>query len=200
MPDAPYDPRAIANLILDFAASASVPVRHISLQKLLYFAHATYLMHRGRPLLKGPFEAWKFGPVHPTVYQSFKAAGENPIDFRARAKNVLTGEARDVEMPNDPDVCLHVMHIVATYGRMSTSRLIDLSHMSGGPWHHVVTTSARLDGGLVYGERIDDNLIRAYFARPVVGLKAADFSPDDQEPRCEAEPSPSDRRSELRRP
>lgn len=201
MSDAPYDPRAIANLILDFAASASVPVRHISLQKLLYFAHATFLVQRGRPLLKGPFEAWQYGPVHPAVYQAFKSTGEHPITFRAKARNVLTGETRDVELPDDADVRLHVMQVFASYGRFSTTRLIHLSHVEGGPWHHVVSATVRSgDGALAYGERITDDLIRELFARPSVGFKAAHQSPETDEPRDEAEPPSSDRRRKLRGP
>lgn len=201
MSDAPHDPRAIANLILDFAESAGLPVRHIALQKLLYFAHATFLVQRGVPLLKGPFEAWQYGPVHPAVYQAFKSTGEQPIAFRAKARNVLTGMTRDIEMPDDADVRLHVMQVVASYGRLSTSRLVHLSHLEGGPWHHVVSTTARNgDGGLAYGERIADDVIRALFARPSVGFKAANLTPEIDEPRDEAEPPPSNRRSQLRGP
>lgn len=171
MDSGPYDPRAIANLILDFADSASLPVRHIGLQKLLYFAHATFLIQRGRPLVSGSFEAWQYGPVHPATYQAYKDAAEKPIAFRAKARNVLTGEERNLDLPVDPDVRLHIMQIVSSYGRLSTRRLIDLSHAPGGPWDYVV----RKEGGAVaLGSRITDDIIRARFARPVGSVRSVE--------------------------
>lgn len=198
MSDGPYDPRAISNLILDFADSASLPVSHIALQKLLYFAHATFLVQRGKPLIKGPFEAWQFGPVHPAVYQAYKRAGEQPIKFRAKARNVLTGAESDVPIPTNPDVRLHVMQVVASYGRLSIGRLVTLSHADGGPWHYVVSATGD-EGTLALGERIPDDVIRARFAaRPFVGVKADHLTTDSEDPRSETEPPPPDRRSELR--
>lgn len=192
MPDGPCDPRAIANLILDFADSCSLPVSHLALQKLLYFAHARYLVQRGQPLVNGPFEAWQRGPVHPAIYQSFKAAKDRPIRFRAKARNVLTGEERAVTMPDQPDVRRHVMHGVATYGGLSPSHLVALSHTPGGPWDHVVSTTKRRRGGVALGERIVDDVIRAFFARPSVGFKAGRLIPDNDEPCDETEPTSPD--------
>lgn len=192
MSDGPYDPRAIANLILDFADHCSLEVTHLALQKLLYFAHATYLVQRSQPLVRGPFEAWARGPVHPVVYQSFKSAKAQTITFRATGRNLLTGEERVVIMPEQPDVRRHVMHVVATYGGLSPFSLVALSHAPGGPWDHVVTTTLRPDGKLALGERIADSVIRAYFARPSVGFKADRLTPANDEPCDETEPPSPD--------
>ena len=70
----PFDPRAIANLMLDVADENGQQLSNLALQKLLYFAHATFLIETGSPLLGGFFEAWKYGPVHPGFYRSFKAS------------------------------------------------------------------------------------------------------------------------------
>lgn len=181
MEHGPYDPRAIANLILDFADSAALPIRHIALQKLLYFAHATFLIQRGRPLVSGYFEAWQYGPVHPATYQAYKEAAEKPIDFRAKARNVLTGDERELSPPADPDVRLHIMQIVSSYGRLSTRRLIELSHAPGGPWDSV---TRKQSGAIALGARITDDVIRARFARPVgsvTSVEDADIGEPDRE-------------------
>jgi uncharacterized phage-associated protein len=39
MTGGPYDPRAVANLMLDEADSSGIKVTNLALQKLLYFAH-----------------------------------------------------------------------------------------------------------------------------------------------------------------
>ena len=74
----PYDPRAVANLLLDLAGNDKLDVSNLALQKLLYFAHAHFLIRTGHPLVQGGFEAWTYGPVHPAVYQAFKSAGDSP--------------------------------------------------------------------------------------------------------------------------
>jgi len=63
-----YDPRCIANLMLDESARVGQSLTNLALQKLLYFAHAMFLIEQGRPLLSGYFEAWEYGPVHPAAY------------------------------------------------------------------------------------------------------------------------------------
>src|SRR5271156_1137521 len=84
---ATYDPRSICNLILDEANAASCSITNLALQKLLYFAHGLHLVETKTPLVTGFFEAWQFGPVHPTAYHSFKTAGANPIVFRASIRD-----------------------------------------------------------------------------------------------------------------
>jgi uncharacterized phage-associated protein len=88
---AAYDSREIANGMLDEGDRLLQPVTHLALQKLLYFAHALFLIERKRPLVSGYFEAWKNGPVHPAAYEAFKTAGRAPIGFRATR---LTSQAQ----------------------------------------------------------------------------------------------------------
>jgi uncharacterized phage-associated protein len=85
-----YDPRSIANLMLDEGERIGQPLTNLALQKLLYFAHAIFLIERGRPLMSGYFEAWEYGPVHRATYQAFESAGAEPICFRAVRLNVIT--------------------------------------------------------------------------------------------------------------
>lgn len=185
----PYDPRAIANLILEFSERASLPLRHIALQKLLYFAHAGFLVRKGRPLVSGSFEAWQYGPVHPAAYQAFKDAGDSPITFQATARDVLTGAEKPLLHPNSPDVVLHIMQIVSSYGRLSTGKLIELSHAPGGPWDFVTRQQGDI---LAYGGRITDDIISERFARPVASVKVQrDW--EQQEPEREEDPTARNR-------
>src|SRR5262249_26957468 len=99
MSETPYDPRAIANLMLDEAERNERELSHLPLQKLLYFAHGLFLVEQKQPLVSGFFEAWQRGPVHPVVYQAFKGAGRNPIRFRAERQNIITGERVPIPPP-----------------------------------------------------------------------------------------------------
>ena len=93
----PCDPRGVANLLLDIIEEKGRRATHIDLQKLLYFAHGRFLIGSGIPLLTGYFEAWRRGPVHPTVYNAFKEAGALPISFRAERTNLVTGHRSEAD-------------------------------------------------------------------------------------------------------
>ncbi len=77
-----YDPRAIANLMLNEAERRGIRISNLALQKLLYFAQGIYLTQNKRPLVSGYFEAWKHGPMHPAVYRAFTV--RSPEMLRSR--------------------------------------------------------------------------------------------------------------------
>jgi uncharacterized phage-associated protein len=164
-----YDPRAVANLMLDEANERGIKITNLALQKLLYFAHGIYLTQTKRPLVSGYFEAWQFGPVHPAVYRAFKGAGSDAIAVRAVAKDPLTGKERDLPLPADKDVKELVAEVVWRYGKLSPGRLVDLSHAKGSPWD-VVVDKARTD--VAFGMRIPDTVILERFRHHKVSVDA----------------------------
>lgn len=52
---------------------------NLELQKLIYLAHMFYLGEHGKPLIRGHFEAWDYGPVQPDLYHSIKVYGASPV-------------------------------------------------------------------------------------------------------------------------
>lgn len=52
---------------------------HLELQKLLYIAHMFHLGQADAPLISGHFEAWDYGPVHPSLYHIAKIFGSSPV-------------------------------------------------------------------------------------------------------------------------
>lgn len=161
------DPRIVANYILDLASERGVALTNLALQKLLFFAHAISLLERKEKLISGYFEAWQYGPVHPTVYQAFKEAGSNPISFRAQSLDPVTRKKRPLEKLNDSatrDIC---ERIIIQFGRMTAGRLVDITHAEGGPWH-VVVASAK--NGANLGLRIPDDIIIERYRRQKVSV------------------------------
>jgi uncharacterized phage-associated protein len=161
------DPRSIANLMLDEGNRIGHRITNLALQKLLYFAHGIFLMEQKRPLVLGHFEAWQFGPVHPTAYQAFKAAGEQPITFRALRTDIVTGQRAEISSPDDPIVHRHVERIMQSYGRMTPGRLVDISHAKGAPWHFIVDKART---SLAFGLRISDDVILERFKHHKVSI------------------------------
>ena len=155
-----FDARAVANLILDEATRKSRRISNLSLQKLLYFSHGLYLIRHNCPLVTGYFEAWKLGPVHPTVYESFKSAADQIIDFRANRFNLVTQRSESIAKIDDPDCLQTVSQVVDAYGQLPPGRLVELSHAANAPWSFVVDNSKMRP---MLGLRITDSIIREKF-------------------------------------
>lgn len=161
------DSRVVANYMLDVAAQKSVALTNLALQKLLFFAHSISLVERKQKLISGYFEAWQFGPVHPTVYQAFKEAGSSPIEFRAVSLNPVTRAKTPLPVLGDSetrDICDRVM---IQFGRMTAGRLVDITHADGGPWHYVVSTAKN---GANIGLRIPDEIIAERYGRQKISV------------------------------
>ena len=169
----PYDPRSVANLILDKAEQYKVNITSIALQKLLYFANGMYLVRYGKPLVSGYFEAWKYGPVHPAVYAAFKSAKAMPITFRASGKDPLTGKKRELQKIDDSDVSKLVTKMVIECGELSIGRLIDLSHAKDGPWDFIEKKSRQ---SVVVGMRISNSVIIELFKNHKVPLNDSPYA------------------------
>jgi|SRR6516162_4190234 len=164
---APFDARGVANLLLDLGDQRGRAFTNLVLQKLLYFAHARCLVATGKPLLTGYFEAWRYGPVHPTVYQSFRDARDEIIRFRARRTDLISGRQSTVSPPDSPMAREQVEFVVDTYGRLSVSRLVEISHAPEAPWHYVVS---RANKQITLGLRIPDKIILERFKRHKVAV------------------------------
>lgn len=165
--EAASDPRGVANLLLDLADKRRLPVSNLALQKLLYFAHARFLVETRAPMVSGYFEAWQYGPVHPTVYQAFKSASERPISFRAEREDIFTGQTSIVACPQSKEIIRHAEQIIEIFGRMNAGRLIELSHATNGPWHYIVNKG---ETAVAFGLRIPDNVILERFKFHKVAL------------------------------
>ena len=151
-----FDPRAVANFLLDARDFLGLATTQIELQKLLYFSHEAFLLRTRLHLVSGYFEAWQYGPVHPVVYSSFKASKGQPITNRATSRNIHTGEINQVRPLDDLESVRHVTETVARLSGLSAGQLIDLSHATGGPWHSTVESAKK---SVALGLRITDDVI-----------------------------------------
>ncbi len=176
-----HDPRAIANMILEEGHRLGRPVSNVALQKLLYFAHGLFLIEHKAPLVDGFFEAWQYGPVHPTVYHCFKSAGDQPISFRAVSVDALTGERKLIPSPSLPEITEVITRVMLQFGRLTPGRLIDLSHAKRAPWHFVVENSRNT---MSLGLRIPNDVILERFRFHIVSVSEAPKSgePGDDYP------------------
>jgi uncharacterized phage-associated protein len=132
------DPRIIANYIIRGSVD---PIRHIALQKILYFSHCLYLMRFKRPMVKGYFEAWTYGPVHPAVYSAFKDQGSAVIIKPALGKDIRTGLHKELPELEDKEAKKVINLTLTAYEGLTDFQLVRLSHAQNGPWDIVMKRS-----------------------------------------------------------
>ncbi|MGN6423811.1 MAG: type VI toxin-antitoxin system SocA family antitoxin [Asticcacaulis sp.] len=153
-----YDPRVVANAILDLAENEfGCKLSNLRLQKLLYFTHCNYLFEYSRPLIYGYFEAWQYGPVSAPVYSAFKLAGAGDIEFRAKKFDVFSGEMLSLDSLSDKQAIAVIRKVLDWSKHLSNAQLVDISHAKGGPWDKVVQ---RAKNSVALGMRITDQLIK----------------------------------------
>ena len=134
------DAIAIANYFIDKANEEQYELTLLRLVKYVYIAYGFALALLDRSIINNRFdkvEAWRYGPVIPSVYHSFKHNQNNPIKEKAF---VLTNENSNGYLEfNEPTVddkgIIMILDFVwDRYKNKSIHDLIDLLHKDGTPW------------------------------------------------------------------
>jgi uncharacterized phage-associated protein len=154
----PYDVRSVANLVLDFADKIDAEVSNITINKIVFFLHAWYLANTGNPLVSAKIEAWDYGPVFRELYWEFKAFGKKRITTRATRRNPRTTEMEvSVDTFSESDLAF-LQPLMERYLAIPAGKLIELSHIAGGPWDQVYNHQGESNPGM----RISDEIIRKF--------------------------------------
>lgn len=131
---------AVANYFIDIANREGKGITQLGLMKRVYIAHGFSLAIHHKSLLDPRFdrvEAWKYGPVIPNVYHSFKQYRSNPI---AEKTVIMTWDEQTrepvYEYPelDDEDAKAVVDMVWRRYHSMSDSDMVALTHQKGTPW------------------------------------------------------------------
>jgi uncharacterized phage-associated protein len=174
-----FDTGAITNYILDLADRDGVPVSPMKLQKLLYYSHGWYLAIANEALLDEHVEAWKWGPVIPSVYHEFKECGNDPIGPKRFTKVALgsyLGRSRiHFNTPKIDDCPGDTERAKAVTGRVwhahkdiTAIRLSMMTHQPGSPWD-----IAWKESGGRRGTDISDDLIKEHFKKLLEAQRSA---------------------------
>ena len=131
---------SVANYFIELAHREGKNLTQLGLMKRVYIAHGFSLAINHKSLLDNRFdrvEAWKYGPVIPSVYHSFKQYRANPIteetvimewDDKTFAPVFKTPILQDASARKIVEM------VWKRYFLMSDSELVTLTHKSGTPW------------------------------------------------------------------
>lgn len=100
-------------------------VSPLKLQKYLYFAQAASLALDNKKLFNEEIEAWKYGPVVSSVYQTYKDNGNTPI-------TIPNGEYREIQDEETKEFITDMWKLLRRY---SASELVAISH-NHKPWRN----------------------------------------------------------------
>ena len=124
-----YDPITIANFFINQSLADGYQLTPMKLVKLTYIAHGWHLAFKEKPLLSEGVQAWKFGPVVPTVYHTYKEFGRNQIP---RLKPVIS--IFDQPIRDDSDEWKILKGVWNNYKHLTGANLSTMTHQSGTPW------------------------------------------------------------------
>ncbi|HVG17233.1 MAG TPA: type II toxin-antitoxin system antitoxin SocA domain-containing protein [Chitinophagaceae bacterium] len=130
-------------------------VTQMKLQKMVFFAHGYHLAKYGSPLINETFEAWRFGPVVPDIYQSYKLYGSDMI--------IDPGLVRNSAKPltfSEPalDAIEYTWKVTKNF---SASQLSSWSHLSDSPWAAVYDPAN--DSSIIQNESIKEYFQKLLF-------------------------------------
>lgn len=155
---------AVANRFVEIAEDEGKPLHLLGLVKRVYIAHGFSLALLGRGLTDPRFdrvEAWKYGPVIPSVYHSFKQYRAGEIKGKTE---IMEWGADGVPYFTTPEMAdkeeMEVVRMVwKRYAPFTDSELVTLTHKRGTPW----------DICFIEGENADipDILTEGYYRRVV---------------------------------
>ncbi|MFB0828009.1 Panacea domain-containing protein [Brevibacillus laterosporus] len=139
-----------------------VSVSHLKLQKILYYAYATYLLSTGEKLFKEPIVAYKYGPVVEEIYQKYKGYGSFEIDQKEDRTFVIYRDEftftpsymRIISSRHGITAAKVIVDVLEKYLPYSPSELVDKTHAHGGPWSQVYEAG--------FNCVVDDDTIRKY--------------------------------------
>jgi uncharacterized phage-associated protein len=164
---------SLTNYLLNYD-SLKNKLTNLHLQKVIYLIHGFTLAIANISIINHSFdeciEAWKFGPVIPSIYHEFKHLTDNPI---GNEKESIVTSAIDVDFPQFFKPILSntevkqilvkqisdwvITNIITNNNTLRpASKLVELTHLEGSPWHQVFQEGKK-------HIEIENNRIQDYF-------------------------------------
>lgn len=155
----PENPLAVANFFIQKGIDSGRLLTPMQVVKLAYISHGWSLGLSGEPLFSEPVQAWKYGPVIPSIYQNLKTYGNGEVS------NILLDVAATGYGYEEPKIINERTNglldkIWNVYGSMDGLQLSTLTHKVGTPWYIVWELQ---NGKKLHGVPIPNILIENHY-------------------------------------
>lgn len=117
-----------------------IELDQLQLNKLCYLVNGFVLREHGRPAFRDDVEAWKYGPVVPSVYKTYRVHEDRPITQLYLCQTPLSDRDAVAKRWTDlvgiigMDVAATAGGVVEHYGKYTGSQLVSMTHRRGTPW------------------------------------------------------------------
>jgi uncharacterized phage-associated protein len=172
--EAPASAVAVANFFLarGWQDGGYPPIDQMKLQKLVFYAHAWHLAHKGTPLFEEDVEAWPWGPVVRPIYFQTKDFGRGPITSRLNElqfdpASPLKSRFVDTDV-TDEETRAFLTRVWDVHKPYTGIQLSNSTHAPGEPW----TIIHQQYGSLESKPIIPNDLIAAIFKDKLQGQDA----------------------------
>jgi len=145
----------IAGYFIERSNRENAPLSVFQLIKFVYISHGWNLALYGTPLISDKIEAWKYGPVMPSLYKLFGVYNLSKNDLVLG--NFLKSETSCIK---SADKSL-LNKVYAKYKHFSNDELSDLMHQNDTPWYKIWDDEKGKD------QPIDDVDTKKYFSRHI---------------------------------
>ncbi|PAT31843.1 hypothetical protein CLI92_09275 [Vandammella animalimorsus] len=122
---------SVANFFIGKAQEEGKTITPMQVLKLVYIAHGWHLGLYDKPLIGEAAQAWKYGPVIPSVYHDFKHYGRNGID---RQKAMLVEGQPIIPTVTDTQAQEFLSAVWNAYKHLDGWQLSAITHQEGTPW------------------------------------------------------------------
>lgn len=122
---------AIANFFINKANEEGIELTPMKLSKLVYIAHGWHLALTGKPLINEGAQAWKYGPVIPSIYHAFKHYGNRQVSEPAY---IFTKDSMIYPTIEDESKIPFLNKIWDVYKNYTGLQLSTLTHQANTPW------------------------------------------------------------------
>lgn len=148
----------IADFIIQESAQNQHPITNLELQIYMYFCHARSLIDAHVPLIDDElFQKWKYGPISPTVYHTYKRYGINPIinpDSHTKLDLdtwEVTSETFDIDRLTDSEINL-IQNTIPTLFEFKRFALIEETHRHSS-WANMEKAIMEANHELIYSNQ-----------------------------------------------
>lgn len=153
------DSLAVANYYINKANDEGTELTPMKLIKMVYIAHGWHLGLKNASLINEGIQAWKYGPVVPSVYENFKSYKDTQV---SKPAYILT-EQGQILCPEikDENVKPFLDEVWNAYKKFNGLQLSTLTHQKGTPWDTVwnVEGGHRYTSAPIRNELIKDHYI-----------------------------------------
>lgn len=149
---------SVANFFIGKAQEEGSCITPMQVLKLVYIAHGWHLGLYQKPLIGEAAQAWKYGPVVPSVYHDFKHYGKDNID---RQKTIFVDGQLIVPTVTDPQAKKFLTSVWNAYKHLDGWQLSAITHQPKTPWS---ITWEKCGGDHFAGHPIAESLIAEHYA------------------------------------